>query len=62
MLEDTAMYEIKHLVETANTALETAEKIINAFYFYDGKFALAYKNKKYGFIDKTGNIKIGLPT
>ena len=58
MLEDTAMYEIKQLFITANTALQIAENIINAFYFYDGKFALAYKNKKYGFIDKTENIKI----
>ena len=33
-------------------------KIIDAFYFYDNKFALAYKNGAFGFIDKKGNIKI----
>jgi hypothetical protein len=34
-------------------------KIINAFYFYRDRFALAYKDGKYGFIDKNGKILIG---
>jgi len=32
-----------------------SEKLINAFYFYDGKFALAYKNDNFYFIDKEGD-------
>ena len=43
----------------ADSALAKAEKLIHAFYFYDGKFALALKEikgeKKYGFIDTLGN-------
>jgi len=34
---------------------QRAEKLINAFYFYDGKFALAYKDDKFYFIDKKGD-------
>ncbi|MGB1206632.1 MAG: hypothetical protein ACPG5B_13345 [Chitinophagales bacterium] len=34
------------------------KKIIDAFYFYEGKYALAYKNNKFGFIDKEGDIMI----
>lgn len=34
------------------------KKIIDAFYFYENKFALAYKNNQYGFIDKQGNTVI----
>ncbi|MCP4443440.1 MAG: WG repeat-containing protein [Aureispira sp.] len=34
------------------------KQIINAFYFYDDKFALAYKNSKYGFINKKGEVVI----
>ena len=34
---------------------QRAEKLINAFYFYDGKFALAHKNNEFYFIDKKGD-------
>ncbi|MCP4440891.1 MAG: hypothetical protein GY810_18370 [Aureispira sp.] len=34
------------------------QQIINAFYFYEDKFALAYKNNKYGFINKEGKVLI----
>jgi Leucine-rich repeat (LRR) protein len=37
-----------------DSALVKAEKLINAFYFYDGKFALAFKDNKFYFIDKNG--------
>ncbi len=38
---------------------EKNERIINAFYFYKGKFGLAVnENKQYGFIDKDGYTKI----
>jgi Leucine-rich repeat (LRR) protein len=40
----------RRLIESLNKA----ERLINAFYFYDGKYALAYNNGYY-FIDKNGN-------
>ena len=43
-------------------ALSKADKLINAFYFYDGKFALASKEidgkVKFGFINKDANVVI----
>ena len=30
------------------------QRIIDAFYFYEGRYALAFKNKKYGYINKEG--------
>jgi internalin A len=45
------------LIET-EAANDKNIKIINAMDFYDGKFALAFKNGKYGFIDKEGNTKL----
>lgn len=44
---------------TAKAALAKADKLINAFYFYNGKFALAQgPNEKYGFIDRKGDVVI----
>ncbi len=34
------------------------QKLIDSFYFYDNKLALAYRNKKYGFINKEGEVVI----
>ncbi|CAA6827622.1 MAG: Unknown protein [uncultured Sulfurovum sp.] len=39
----------------AEEANEKNLKIINAMEFYDGKYALAFKDNNYGFIDKDGN-------
>ena len=43
----------------AQTALQKADKLISAFYFYDGRFALAYGrkglNNVFYFIDKNGD-------
>lgn len=50
--------EIKEALKNAEKANEKNTKIIEAMDFYDGKFALAYKNEKYGFIDKDGNSKL----
>lgn len=50
--------EIKLALREAEAANEKNLKIINAMDFYDGKFALALKNGKYGFIDKDGNPKL----
>lgn len=44
--------------EKTNAALQKADKLINAFYFYQNKFALAYKGNKFGFIDKKGDVII----
>lgn len=45
--------------EEAQTALDKAQKLVDAFYFYDGKFALAYGKigyyNKFYFIDKKGD-------
>ncbi len=38
----------------ADSALAVAKKLVDAFYFYDGKFALAF-NSMFYFIDKQGN-------
>lgn len=36
-------------------ALDKAEKLVNAFYFYADRFALAFKDDKFYFIDKNGD-------
>lgn len=51
--------EIKIALKDAKAANEKNIKIINAMDFYDGKFALALKDGKYGFIDKDGNSRLG---
>ncbi len=40
-------------------ALSKSQKLIDAFYFYEGRFALAYKHNRYGFINKQGDAIIG---
>lgn len=39
-------------------ALNKAEKLTNAFYFYEDRFALSVKRGKYGFINKNGDAVI----
>jgi len=53
-----AQNEATNANEAAQINLELANKIISAFYFYDNRFALAFKNNKYGFIDTKGNVLI----
>jgi len=43
----------------ADSAKNVAQSIVNAFYFYDDRLALAFKDNKYGFIDKSGHPVIG---
>ncbi|MEI7587488.1 hypothetical protein, partial [Runella sp.] len=54
-----ALLETEKAKAQTDSALQKAQKLIDAFYFYDGKFALAYGNKDYNnvfyFIDKNGN-------
>lgn len=49
----------KNKAESAQLAAQRAsiknERIVNAMDFYDDKYALAFNNGKYGFIDKEGN-------
>ena len=53
-LKDTAIYEIRNLFTQAEEALQVAENIRNALYFYEDRYGLAYKDKEYYFIDKDG--------
>lgn len=39
-------------------AIETNQKLADAIYFYDDKYALAFKNERFYFIDKLGNPAI----
>jgi Leucine-rich repeat (LRR) protein len=41
--------------QKAVTALAQTQKLINAFYFYKDRFALAFKDDKFYFIDKNGD-------
>jgi len=47
----------KALAAEAETkrAFQKADKLINAFYFYSDRFALAFKNNQFYFIDKNGD-------
>ncbi|MGF1534256.1 MAG: leucine-rich repeat domain-containing protein, partial [Bernardetiaceae bacterium] len=50
-----ALLEVEKQKERAQTNLDKANKLIDAFYFYDNKFALAFKDEKFYFIDKNGD-------
>jgi len=52
---EKATKKTKTVLAIANSLNTKNEKLINAFYFYDGKFALAFKDNKYGFINKEGD-------
>jgi Leucine-rich repeat (LRR) protein len=47
-------------IEKQRTQVQIAKnkKLIDAFYFYEGRLALAYKNDRFGFIDTAGNVVI----
>ena len=50
--------ELEQKIKANETELKYSKSLIDAFYFYDGKIALAFKDEKYGFIDKRGRIII----
>ncbi|MBK8965342.1 MAG: WG repeat-containing protein [Lewinellaceae bacterium] len=50
-----ALDQVKAEQEKTAAALGKANKLIDAFYFYDEKFALAFKDANYYFIDKNGD-------
>jgi len=60
-----ALLETEKAKAQTDSAFQKAQKLIDAFYFYDDKFALAYGEKEgknvFYFIDKNGNevIKLG---
>lgn len=52
---DFARTQAQQSRDSTKTALAKAQKLIDAFYFYEEKFALANKNRLFYFIDKEGN-------
>jgi len=50
-----ALQKLKTANAETKAALAKAEKLVNAFYFYDGKLALAYKNQRFGYINQEGD-------
>lgn len=52
---DTLRNEAEKAKKNAQTNLTKAKNLIDAFYFYDARFALAFKDEKFYFIDKNGD-------
>ncbi len=52
---ERAFKQVKAEQEKTQAALDRADKLVEAFYFYAGRFALAYNDYHYYFIDKNGN-------
>src|SRR5258705_3098107 len=52
---DTAKNRAVRSAEETQVALIKANTLINAFYFYKDRFALAYKMNNFYFINKSGN-------
>ena len=46
------------ILQKVITEQEKNQRILGQFYFYADQYALAYNNKKYGFINKEGNVMI----
>jgi hypothetical protein len=42
----------------ADSIFTQNKKLVDAFYFYDDKLALAYKNERYGFLNRAGEVRI----
>ena len=59
---DTLVIRTQRTLDTLEQTKAKMERIINAFYFYDGRLAMAVKDlpggRKYGFIDKEGRAQI----
>jgi len=53
-----ASKDIDDTLVELNQEKEKKKKIIDASYFYEDKFGLAYKNDKFGFINKDGKLLI----
>ncbi|MGH1339628.1 MAG: leucine-rich repeat domain-containing protein [Aureispira sp.] len=48
----------QHQKNIAEQASQKNQKILDAMDFYEDQYALAFKNEKYGFIDKQGNTTV----
>jgi len=52
---EKSQIETNNALQKADSSLAVAKKLVDAFYFYDNKFALAFKDNRFYFIDKQGN-------
>lgn len=52
---DTSVHEMRSLFTRAEKALTVAKNIREAFYFYEDKFALAFNNGSFYFINENGD-------
>lgn len=52
---ENALIETQKQKSIADSAFAGAKKLVDAFYFYDDKFALAFKDDKFYFMDKKAN-------
>jgi Leucine-rich repeat (LRR) protein len=50
--------EMEETIKSSNSELKKANYILGTLYFYDNRIGLAYKDQKYGFIDKKGQTVI----
>ena len=50
--------KMKKQLESNGHTLKYSRKLLDVFYFYDNKIALAHKEGKYGFVHKNGNMVI----
>jgi Leucine-rich repeat (LRR) protein len=50
--------EMELTINLNQTELKTTRYVIETLYFYDNRIALAYKDNKFGFIDRNGNTII----
>ena len=56
--QQKAALGIQRQREKTDSLLRVTRKLTDAFYFYNGRLALAFKDGKYGFINRQGEIEI----
>jgi len=55
---ETALKQVETEKKRAEAQIVKNKKLIDVFYFYEGRLALAYKDDRFGFIDTAGNVVI----
>lgn len=55
---DKAAFGIQRQQEVTDSLLQATKKLTDAFYFWDGRLALAYDGLNYGYINKEGTVVI----
>jgi len=55
---ETQQEKMKKQLKSNEHDLNYSRKLLDVFYFYDNKIALAHKNGKYGYIHKSGKVVI----